>query len=261
MAGDMCGNLLCEKKQKIPRNKEKLIEKIYELTDEVIAEVGDFESIGVSSIGPVDYKNGVILNPPNFFGIENVEIVKILKEKYQKEVYLDKDTNASALAEWLFGKAKDESEYIYVGVTNGIGAAIMSRDRLYRGEGGFCGEIGHVSVDINGKKCSCGNVGCLEMYASIKDAETPDAKKICKYLASGLVTLVNLFDPSVIYLGHDIARLGDSAAENLKKEINQRCISRKIKEINAEISAFGERSPVYGAFSLAVCGYIGRFWG
>jgi predicted NBD/HSP70 family sugar kinase len=261
VAGDLCGRLVAEESIKTPGNKEKLFEGVCELLDKIIKKVikKKIFAIGVSSVGPLDYKKGVILNPPNFYGIENVEIVKLLEERYNLPVFFDKDTNASALAEWLFGKAKSVSDYIYVGVTNGIGAAIMSEDRLCRGAGGFGGEIGHVTVDLNGKKCSCGNIGCLEMYASIKQGEKTDLEKTCKYLASGLVTLINLFDPAVIYLGHDIALEGERAAKLLEKEVSERYISRRMKRISVEISAFGERSPVFGAFALAVCGYIGKF--
>ena len=96
------------------------------------------------------------------------------------------------------------------------------------------------------------------MYASIKENNFFDLEKSCKYLSAGLVTLINLFDPSVIYLGHDIAREGDIAADILQKELACRYISRSKKTINVEISAFGELAPVYGAFAVAVCGFLGK---
>lgn len=261
VAGDLCGNLLYEERIETPKTSRRIITSIYVLLDDIISIFGaeKIQAIGISSIGPLDYKNGIILNPPNFFEIENVEIKKFLEKKYNYPVYVDKDMNASALAEWLFGKAKNVSDYIYLGVTNGIGSAIISADKLYRGANGFCGEIGHISIDINGKKCNCGNVGCLELYASINNNDFSNLDVKCKYLASALITLINLFDPSVIYLGHDIARIGEKAAALLNKEISDKYISRSSKKINVELSKFGERSPIYGAFALAVCGYIGKF--
>ena len=107
-------------------------------------------------------------------------------------------------------------------------------------------------------RCSCGNIGCLETYVSVRDGEDLNLPKCSRYLAAGLVTLVNLFDPSVVYLGHDIAKAGITAAKSLENEINSRFLSRKIKKIKVEISAFGERSPIYGAFSLGIAGYIGK---
>lgn len=260
VAGDLCGNLLYEERIEAPKNKQRLKSAIYILLDDIISNFGSEKicAIGISSIGPLDFKNGIILNPPNFYGIKNVEIKKDLEKRYSYPVYVDKDMNSCALAEWLFGKAKNISDYIYLGVTNGIGAAIISADKLYRGADGFCGEIGHITVDLNGEKCSCGNIGCLEMYASIKNNDFSELEKKCEYLSSGLVTLVNLFDPSVIYLGHDIARVGERAAEILNKKITGKYISSNAKKIQVKVSAFKERSPIYGAFALGVCGYIGK---
>ncbi len=256
VVGDLCGEIIYKEKTKTPSNEDKFISEIYRLLDKVITE--RIQIIGVSSVGPIDYKEGIILNPPNFHGIKNIHIVNLLEKRYDRKVVLDRDTNASALAEWLYGKARTVSDYLYVGVTNGIGAAIVSEDRIYRGESGFGGEIGHVTIDINGKKCSCGNIGCLELYASIKEGKKFDLQKSCRYLASGLVTLINLFDPSVIYLGHEIARKGDEAAKILEGEIAKRYISREKKQVSVEISEFGEFAPVYGSVAVAVCEYIGK---
>lgn len=258
--GDLCGNIIKEERVKTPNSTDGIIKEIYRMLDSIIFNTPDdkIQSIGVSSIGPIDYRGGAILNPPNFHGIKNIEIVRLLEERYKYRTVLDRDMNASAMAELLFGGAKDRSDYIYVGVSNGIGAAIMSEDKLYRGDGGFGGEIGHVTVDLNGKKCSCGNIGCLETYVSIKEGEPVDLEKSCRYLSAGLVTLINLFDPAVIYLGHDIAREGERAARLLENEISRRYISREKKKVAVEISKFGDRSPVYGAFAAAVWDYIGK---
>lgn len=258
VSGDISGILNEHKRIRTPKNPDEIMKSIYSMLDELIKSTDNIFGIGVSSIGPIDYKNGVILNPPNFNGIKNVRIKELLEKRYNLPVFLDKDTNASALAEWLFGKAKNVSDYVYIGVTKGIGAAIISEDTLYRGANGFGGEIGHITVDLNGRRCSCGNIGCLEMYASIDDDENTDIKEKCKYLAAGVIALINLFDPAVIYLGHDIAKYEDTAAVLLQNEINSKYLTSDIKKIKVEISAFGEKAPVYGAFALAVCGYIGK---
>ena len=258
MSGDLSGKLNVHKRIRTPHSADELIKSIFLMIDELVSNTKNISGIGVSSIGPVDYKKGVILNPPNFHGIKNLAIKELLEKRYNLPVYLDKDTNASALAEWLFGKARDVSDYVYLGVTKGIGAAVISEDTLYRGANGFGGEIGHITVDLNGKRCSCGNIGCLEMYASIDDDENTDIRQKCRYLAAGVTALINLFDPSVIYLGHEIAKYGDDVAKMLQEEINSRYLTSDIKKIGVEISAFGEKAPVYGAFSLAVCGYIGK---
>ena len=79
--------------------------------------------------------------------------------------------NASALAEKLYGNGRNISDFVYIGVTNGIGSGIISNDNLFAGEMGFSGEIGHTTINYEGPKCACGNTGCLELYASIPEIE------------------------------------------------------------------------------------------
>ncbi len=245
--------------------------------------------IGVASIGPLDLANGIILNPPNFKGLKSIPVVDFLQNEYGLPAVLDNDMNAAALAEKLFGHAKECKDFIYVGVTNGIGAGIVLDNSLFRGHNGFAGEIGHISIDMNGEKCACGNTGCLELYANIpgivekiqistelgyhssltgQDRITWESivhaanendslaagsvEKLAYYLSIGLVSLINSFDPEIIFLGHEIALAKDIILHPLQQFINQSYLSRYSKKIKLTISKFGQNAPNIGAPSLVL---------
>lgn len=271
--------------------KQSFIEKIYMITESVLgskeAAGRNILGIGVACIGPLDLKNGIILGPPNFHNLGEIKLKRLLEERFGYEVYINNDMNASALAEKLYGKGKNTRNFVYVGVTNGIGAGIIANGSLFEGDMGFGGEIGHIAIDYDGPPCACGNSGCLELYASIpeivkkakkaiydgasstlKDPETiqwPDiaafavegdslavemVELLCKYMSYGLISLINFFDPQVIYLGHDIALAGDLAAGRLEANISKRFFSSNYKSVPIEISAFCHKAPVAGSAAI-----------
>lgn len=123
--------------------------------------------IGVVAPGPLDIYTGVILSPPNFWGWLNIPIKQILEDEFRLPVFLDNNANAYAMAEKNYGRGREYHNFIYTVVDEGIGAGIIIDDRLYRGKGGFGSEIGHISINMEGPKCECGNNGCVEVYATI----------------------------------------------------------------------------------------------
>ena len=272
---------------------ESFCEKLISLIGDVMASPNagkrKLEGIGVACIGPLDSREGVILEPPNFHMLKSIAVGSLLKKTFNLPVYVDNDMNAAALAERLYGKGKDVSHFVYVGITNGIGAGIISGEQLFSGERGFSGEIGHTTIHYEGPKCACGNNGCLELYASLpvivsqaanaldlgmesmlknyKDlsweaivecAQKEDKlalsliDRICLYGAIGLVSVVNIFDPQVIYLGHEFALAGDMAAQKLEGYIKDKTMSSRYKTVPVEISAFGEKAPLTGASALVL---------
>lgn len=266
---------------------KKIVSCLKGILDAEAVKKNNILGIGVASIGPLDIKNGVILEPPNFHNLKGIPIKSVLEKEFGLNTYVDNDMNASALAEKYYGKAVDIENFIYVGVTNGIGAGIMTSNVLYRGECGFSGEIGHATINFDGPKCPCGNIGCLELYASlpvivdqartaielgaetslsgvhapgwqdiVRHAEKGDElclkliDKLCFYLSIGLTSIVNSFDPEVIFLGHDIALAGSLLTGKLASAVSQRMISSKYKNIKIETSKFINKSPIVGSCAL-----------
>lgn len=246
-----------------------LIEKII-YTNSHIA----FSGIGIASIGPLDISGQIILNPPNFRKIENIRIGEIVREHFGLPVFLDNDMNAGALAEHLYGIAKEINDIVYLGLGSGVGAGIIVNGRMLHGSGGFAGEVGHMSIQIDGLPCSCGRKGCLEVYTNTIDllrntgAETidelretamgenvPPTVRRCldgymRAVLSGLVTIANTFDPEAIIIGDNGAILVSLYLEQLEKEMNAQMFQRESRHIRLSVSSFGKTAPLIGAAAM-----------
>lgn len=122
--------------------------------------------IGVGAPGPLDASTGVIVCPPNFPRWENVPITSILEAEFGVQTYLGNEVNLCALAERRYGLAQGVDDFIYITIEAGIGAGIFTGGRLCRGVGKLVGGFGHTSIAFDGPRCSCGNYGCLEVYAT-----------------------------------------------------------------------------------------------
>jgi len=263
----------------------KITSGINHMLDEMSLTPDKLLGIGIASIGPLDLPSGTILEPPNFHGLVSIKLVEILKGFYQCPIYINNDMNASALAEKYYGMAKDNQDFIYVGITNGIGAGIITNNQLFMGHHGFSGEFGHTTVQMDGPLCVCGNKGCLELYANIPEVVRqfilagdlglnssltspptwPDivehAKKgdelclklihrLANYVGIGLINLANLFDPETIVLGHDIALASDLILPYLNEEVNKRTFSSDHTHIKICVSKFIDHTPIIGSAAL-----------
>jgi len=123
--------------------------------------------VGVSSPGALDYKKGIILNPPNFPMFANYPIAQRLNALLYVSASLENNSVVLAITEYLQNSLENYSQILFITIREGIGTAILSHGQVMRGHAGFTGELGHSSVDINGIQCDCGNRGCLEQYVSL----------------------------------------------------------------------------------------------
>ena len=147
-----------------------VIKRICEAIDRVMGQAGldltQLHNISIAAAGAIDSKNGVVTLSPNLPGWRNIPLAETLRQKYPTRVFLIHDANASALAEHRYGAGRGTKNMIYLTVSTGIGGGIIINNRIYEGASGAAGEIGHMTIDVNGPKCNCGNTGCLEMLAS-----------------------------------------------------------------------------------------------
>jgi len=228
--------------------------------------------IGISCIGPIDIVNGKLLSPSNFHGIHDLSLTSFISEKSGLPVILDNDMNAAVQAEQLYGAARNYRHVAYLGIVNGIGAGVISYGRIFQGSSGFGGELGHMSVNLDGPECFCGNRGCLELYASIPvllkqsgAKNLPDMvagaidnpasaalwlPRLIQALTTALVNITNIFDPEIILLGHQSIFLAPLLLPELENAVNRHMIQREIRHIPVRIAVFGEQSPLVGAAAL-----------
>ncbi|MCF8240518.1 MAG: ROK family protein [Melioribacteraceae bacterium] len=120
--------------------------------------------IGIGSPGTILIKKGTVQNPPNFPGWESIPLGKIIKKEFNIPTFVENDANAAAIGEMIFGAGKKLNSFIMVTLGTGVGGGIIIDKKLYRGDTGGAGEIGHVTINHSGKKCNCGSRGCIEAY-------------------------------------------------------------------------------------------------
>ncbi len=124
--------------------------------------------IGVCAPGPLKISEGILINPPNLEGWENLALQEMLEATYHLPVRLDNDANAAGLAEALWGAGKGRDHVFYATISTGIGTGIILHRRILHGSHGMAGEGGHLTIDSRdtARRCKCGNRGCIEAYAS-----------------------------------------------------------------------------------------------
>ena len=122
--------------------------------------------VGISCPGPLDPWRGVVLVAPNLAGWHNIPLVAPVAEALGLPTFLERDTNVAVMAEWRYGAAVGTRSAIYITVSTGIGGGIIIDGRPLIGPDGTAGEVGHMTVEIDGPRCGCGGIGHVEAIAS-----------------------------------------------------------------------------------------------
>lgn len=126
---------------------------------------GGIIGIGLGSPGPLDRKTGTVIETPNL-GWRNFPLRDLIANSIGLPAELDNDANCATIGEWWMGAGKGTRTLIGVTLGTGIGGGIVLDGRVFHGAADVAGEVGHMTIDSTGRKCKCGNYGCLEAYAS-----------------------------------------------------------------------------------------------
>jgi len=149
---------------------EAVINRIFSAIDHLLSQrninLSQLGSISIAAAGAIDFEKGLVTSSPNLPGWHDVSLRDIVKKKYKVNTFLINDASAAALGEQHFGAGQGINNLIYLTVSTGIGGGIIINGRLYSGASGSAGEIGHTTIDVNGPRCDCGNIGCLEVLVS-----------------------------------------------------------------------------------------------
>lgn len=155
------------------RGAKFVVDRIIEMVEQSIAEVldthggrrDDIAGVGIGSPGPLDRKAGVVINTPNL-GWRNFPLRDLIANAVHLPATLDNDGNCATYGEWWLGAAKGVDHVVGLTLGTGIGGGIVLGGSIYHGISDVAGEIGHMTIDSTGRRCKCGNYGCLEAYAS-----------------------------------------------------------------------------------------------
>jgi predicted NBD/HSP70 family sugar kinase len=225
--------------------------------------------IAIAIHGPVN--NNQILFTPSY-DLEEIELFNEFSKVTNYPIYLENEANLAALGEYTF--SSEYNRLVAINMHSGIGAGIVDKGILQYGTRGMCGEIGHQIISIDGRRCNCGNLGCLETYASNKvifkefadlknlslvnaviireffnsgDLETIDLiKKNAKYVATGINNVIVLFDPELIIINSSLYREIPELFTYLKQNIK----STLANDIKIEHSKLNEYANLLGGLSL-----------
>ncbi|MDD5774005.1 MAG: ROK family protein, partial [bacterium] len=139
-----------EQQKKIFVNKQNLFERV--------------AGIAVGCPGPVNIKKGIVSKPPNLPGWGNVPMRTIISKAWAVPVFIENDANAAALGENWLGAGRGSKNMVCITLGTGVGGGIVIDEKIFHGATGIAGEIGHITIEPEGRKCNCGNNGCLERY-------------------------------------------------------------------------------------------------
>ena len=234
---------------------------------------------GLSSPGPLDPEAGIVFAMPSFKGWTDVPLRRMVMEATGLELTLENDAASAALAEWRFGAGKGVANLAYATISTGLGGGVIVDGRLLHGRKGLAGHIGHMTIDPNGPRCGCGNLGCWEGHASgtafgklasarlgrsvraeeviaLARAGDPVAIELveqeARYLGIGIVSLFHLFSPDRVILGGGLSTALDLFMAGIEREIETRAMA-PFKAIPVLPAGCGVDAGLIGA---AVVGFM-----
>ncbi|HVB09581.1 MAG TPA: ROK family protein [Bacillota bacterium] len=163
------GRILARKRVATPKGRDAVVAAMRETVQTALADAGAQApaALGIGAPGPMDPAAGILLDPPNLPGCENLPLADLFRASYPKaDIHVENDANAAALGERRFGAGRGVDDLCYVTISTGVGGGIVAAGRLVRGAAGTGGEVGHTVLDPDGPQCHCGLHGCWEVLAS-----------------------------------------------------------------------------------------------
>ncbi len=279
------------------RENSAVIEDIYHLCERLVSSYGltmaDIEGIGMGTPGTVNSGKGIVTYSGNL-NFDHCNVLKEFATHCDRPAYLGNDANCAALGETAFGCGKGKKNSILITLGTGIGTGFVLDGKIFEGNRGEGAEGGHICIKIGGEKCTCGERGCWEAYASatalMKQTEVamkknPDSvmhelakeygkvtgrvpfegyrmgdkaatkviKTYVKYVAIGLITLVNIFRPDVIMIGGGVSNAGDDFVKMVERVVRRHSFGgsrNKVPPIKR--ATLGNDAGIIGAACLAM---------
>lgn len=269
------------------------IASIHDIVNELIAADSNIIAVGMAVPGPYLREVGRIAVVSGMQGWRRVNFLKEFSEAFSVPVFIEHDARAGALAQHLFASDVTCANLAYYLLGEGVGLGVIDHDQLVNGTAGAATEIGHVSIDINGKTCDCGNRGCLECYCSARAvhaainesalvegseslshvdacralfalAESGNTqaqaiiKKVGEYVGFGCVTIINTFNPEHIVIGDIAAEAGPLLLREVQNVVNERVIPEIADLTTISLSTLPTDATVSGAAAIAITQFLER---
>jgi glucokinase len=249
-----------------------------------------FKGVGIGVPGLVSKKRSRISISPNMPYLNGAEFKAQMEPLLELPVLLENDAKVNAYGEMLMGAAADVRNFVYITIGTRVGAALVIDRKILQGASGYAGELGHMVVDPEGKKCSCGGTGCLESYVSapsiaqrveerislnpssalqiitdrlitaqdVSAAATLGDKmasviigEVGRYLGMAISNLINLLNVEMVVLGGGVIEAGDVLLRPTIEEVRRRALSPPYDDCRIVAGSLGASAGVIGASLLA----------
>ncbi len=271
------------------RDGEQALGLVYEILDRLIEmKWTPMIGIGVGTPGLVNTREGIVVHAVNL-DWQNLPLAQLLRDRYHLPVQILNDSQAAAIGEYVYagGYSADEN-LIVINVGQGIGAGILINGRLFQGDGGGAGEIGHVVVEEDGLPCRCGKHGCLETIASARGVverarisanDFPDsaiakkpgkitlgtlqtaflngdplAQKVVReaghYLGTAIAGLISTLNIQKFILIGEMTQFGQPWLEAICEKMSQGTLSKLAEGTSIEIGKTDSQGALLGASAL-----------
>ena len=268
---------------------QQALQFVYQILDRLMKK--DWKpviGIGVGTPGLVNTRDGVVVNAVNL-DWQDLPLAQLLKDRYHLPVSVLNDSQANAIGEFVYGGNHDpDSNLVVVNVRHGIGAGILINGRLFQGDGGGAGEIGHVMVQENGMLCRCGKRGCLETVSSTKavmqrarelagqydhskmaqdpskitldsivmafQGNDPLAQRVVRdathYLGISIANLVGTLNIQKIVMTGEMSHFGEAWLKLIEESMQQSGLTHMVQRTQLEIGKLDFRGYILGASAL-----------
>lgn len=281
---------LCEETPLDHSRPDEVVAMMAKSTRTLLARVGVSEDqllgVGVSVPGLVDSVHGIVEKAVNL-GWENVPLRSLLEKHFHIPIRIVDKGDAGALGEKWFGRGRTCDNFIYITVGTGVGAGIISGGQLYSGARHAAGEVGHITAVPDGPRCLCGNVGCVELYASAsavvrraRESSPPGSPLAANpsltaedvynaavrgdkqaraafaeagaALGAACVTLVHLFNPELLIFGGGVAQAGEFLLGPVREIIHDRVMRSRMYDLEVVPAGLGMHAGLAGAAALVI---------
>ena len=262
----------------------KVLDNLKRRVSDLLVDYPNVVAIGFALPGPYLRNEGRIAVITQMPAWRDINFKKELEYAFNKPVFIEHDANSGALAEWLFGDHPQSMHSLaYFLVGEGVGSGVIENGALLLGTQGCANEIGHMSTDVQGPECECGNHGCLEMYCSAKSliskavSRAPGAfekmphtcesvfqaaragnqevlsviREVAEYIGYGCVSLIYAYNPDVIIIGDSVSEGRELILPTVQQIVRQRVLPEIFDKVQIKISELKINPTLFGAAAVA----------
>lgn len=267
----------------------RLIDNIKRQREIAVRKEFDVVAVGVGAPGVIQEDKGVVVKSPNFPDWNKLPLKDQLEQALGIPVFIENDANAAALGEQWRGAGRGIRSMILLTLGTGVGGGIILDNKIWHGADGMAGEIGHMTIVPDGRPCTCGNTGCLEMYASARGivqsyrealggapavvsgstktltseqvyeaarardgAAVQVMKDMGRTLGIGIASLINIFNPERVLIGGGVKDAWPLFIEATHAEIMKRAFEVPAKRTEIVPTQLGDDAGVVGAAAVAL---------